>query len=177
MVRQGKGLKLQSLVRERLRKLASGLNLEMYNQTKEYPYNYKRIISNFKGRNPSCDIAISDNENLFLVEIDSQGTPTFNAVKVWFYIKNGGCFYEWKEPKRVYLLHYVSEKIRVYDFSIAKDLRLEINELAKKQGIFFQYENFERFELAQRGIESVAKELSRKIIDKVKELREIKKTA
>ena len=129
-----------------------------------------------KGRMPRCDIAISDNEDLFLIEIESKGTPTFNVAKVWFYIKHDGCFDEWKTPKRVYILHFVSENVKTYDFSIAKDLRLETqkiaqNELTKKQGVIFQYDNLERFELGQREMEDVVKELSNRIIDKVKELK------
>lgn len=176
-VRNQYGAKLQSFIRERLRECAPSLNLEVYNRelgTIEYPYNYKKIIPDFKGRRPSCDIAISDNENLFLIEIESKGSPTWNAVKVWFYIRHDGCFDEWKKPKKVYILHFVSEKIKDYDLRIAEDLGDEIEEISKnelkKKGINLQYDSL-RFEIDQKEMEQVAKELSEKIIGKIKELK------
>lgn len=174
MARESKGLKLQYFVRGRLRELAPSLNLEVYDRalgTIEYPYNFPDI----KGRRPSCDIAISDNENLFLIEIESKGTPTWNAVKVWYYIKHGGRFDEWKSPKEVYILHFVSEKIRDYDFRIAKDLGNEIEKISKtklkRKGLHLEYGTLERFKINQKGMEEVAEELSQKIIDKIKKLR------
>jgi hypothetical protein len=175
MSRESKGLELQSSVRKRLKKIAPRLNLEIYNRTKEYSYNYGKFTSQLKGRMPSCDTAIFGNGDLFLIEIDSKGTPTRNVAKVWFYVKNGGRFDEWKKPKKVYILHFLSENVTDYDLSIAEALRLETEKISKKeptkkQEILFQYGNFEKFKLEQREMQDVAKELSDRIIDQVRRI-------
>jgi hypothetical protein len=166
MVRKSNGVQLQKLVREMLVAHFSSSNLEVY--PKEYCYNYRKFIPKLR-RNPSCDIAISDNENLFLIEIESQGTPSWNALKVWHYIKHGGCFNEWKEPKRVYILHFASKRIRKYDISIAKDLIKEIRKTARKKGMHLKYEGLLRFDSSQKEREDIAKKLSNRIIKKIKE--------
>lgn len=169
--RKSEGIEFESLIRGKLKELAPSVNLNIY--PSEYTYNYKKLEIPIGKNLPSCDIAISDNKDLFLIEVDTKGTPTWNAVKVWFYIKRGGRFDEWKKPEKIHLLHFVSENVSNYDFLIAQELASETEELAhiklKEQGIVFQYD-IERFTYGRsESREDVVNNLCKRIINKLQE--------
>jgi hypothetical protein len=167
--KRSEGLELQTLTRKRLRELTSDRNLEIY--PREYTYNYKKLGVTIGRNKPRCDIAISSDENLFLIEIDTGGMPTFNAAKVWFYLRHDGRFDERGKPKRVTLLHFVRMGKSEYDVQIAQELASEIEKVAqiklKEHGVCLRY-IIERFDYGERSVEDVANYLSNKIIDKIK---------
>ncbi len=163
------GYEFERFVRQKLNDLVAPLNLKVH--PNEYAYDYERLGISV-GRNlPSCDIAILNDHELFLIEIDTKGDPTSNAAKVWVYIRGGGLFDELGRHANVHLIHFVSEKPSEYDFSIARELADGANEEAsaklKGLSISFWYE-IERFDLGSKSIEDSADDLCQTILLKLK---------
>lgn len=133
---------------------------------KEYPLDYKKLSKKLKiglKQNPRSDAWLhsEDFDELVLLEFEMRGCATWTVAKLWYYIKSGGRFDELGQPKKIRILHFLSNELTPYDKFVAEGLSERLKESAKAKTLDLKYSS-RSFELssdtkktADRLVESI----------------------